>query len=1043
MHLAFFLPFLALLITSPPVSHALPSSATMATWATALEVSFRGLVEDEAMCHSTFEQAVQGASRTATSLSGAALIQSVAAGLSSRFNEGRTVGKAIRDRVQAIASTGFPPITGSNSAKECCQVQPSELEYNWKFLRDVEMDAPCLRYPQGVSKSSGDVAPFNAFSDGLDATLRGLVAENRVVWSYFGHTSGAYKIYPGSNRSSCSDYDPRFRPWYVQAQTRPKNVILVIDTSGSMGSFSRMSRAREAALTVLRTLNPEDYVGVVSFQSSPKMAPGCFSQKLAVANPYNLQLLEEFVGNLTESGGTVYGEAFKAALALRDNSPQPSKSLFTAILFLTDGVPNDGGYLPWITNDPKKTTTIWFAFGLGFSPGSSEQQILNQIAAAGGTNTAVLIPDGTSVDLRTVMGSYYENANFLVGVSDNCTTTTPYFDASGLGLVLTVACPAYDGTQRLLGVAGVDITLEQVLEDLALVTAQRGWAILLDSTGRTYVHPKLASPTQVNQDPFLVHIDRLEQSSTFTTNILPSVLAGQTGSLQTTLIDFQSRGNAGEEGGQLVSVDVTYYWTPVANTDFMLVVVLPTSILPVYSAPQVTTHTYHRLDLDSQGQSVGADGRRGGVLTNAGAPNPVPGEKLSPSCYRQGYEYTYRDETLQNLTDYRNWANKAFDPLDVWSKKLTIPERIHGDLQLLHSITTCWNAASRRQDALYRYVGTESGIFFMTPASAYVSEYDPRQRAWYKRALLNPGALALSAPYIDAASNLKVITLSKAIYDGSRLFGVIGMDFELSRIRDIFTKDVVCPGDSSCFLMDDSGYLINAPNGDDSALSSSVWVGSHSATGASFASAQVALGGMLKQYCLDYSTLKRQSFYNVVLSLVSSSRSGTATCGGVQFEAIPVPNSVFYLVAMSRTSSSSNTCCGSPTAPCLSSPSATVCETPCLASLILSDACTSFEPGTAETTLVACPQKPPALRSNTNNATSGLSTGAIVGIAIGVAIGVALIVLVVVLLIRNRPVAAASVASPPPAADVAAYNNPPAGPEGPSPSAPSYDAVGL
>jgi Mg-chelatase subunit ChlD len=54
-------------------------------------------------------------------------------------------------------------------------------------------------------------------------------------------------------------FDARFRPWYSIAATGPKDVIIVIDISGSMqtysGSSSRMDLAKTAALKVLDTLS--------------------------------------------------------------------------------------------------------------------------------------------------------------------------------------------------------------------------------------------------------------------------------------------------------------------------------------------------------------------------------------------------------------------------------------------------------------------------------------------------------------------------------------------------------------------------------------------------------------------------------------------------------------------------------------------------------------------------------------------------------------------------------------------------------------------
>ena len=50
------------------------------------------------------------------------------------------------------------------------------------------------------------------------------------------------------------------RPWYVETATPiAKDLVLVIDSSGSMKGDSMMI-AREAAKTVVETLNPNDRV---------------------------------------------------------------------------------------------------------------------------------------------------------------------------------------------------------------------------------------------------------------------------------------------------------------------------------------------------------------------------------------------------------------------------------------------------------------------------------------------------------------------------------------------------------------------------------------------------------------------------------------------------------------------------------------------------------------------------------------------------------------------------------------------------------------
>ena len=57
----------------------------------------------------------------------------------------------------------------------------------------------------------------------------------QFTFSYIGTKTGSLRLYPGfKNKEKCESYDPRVRPWYVTATTGSKNVVLLIDSSGSM-----------------------------------------------------------------------------------------------------------------------------------------------------------------------------------------------------------------------------------------------------------------------------------------------------------------------------------------------------------------------------------------------------------------------------------------------------------------------------------------------------------------------------------------------------------------------------------------------------------------------------------------------------------------------------------------------------------------------------------------------------------------------------------------------------------------------------------------
>ena len=57
--------------------------------------------------------------------------------------------------------------------------------------------------------------------------------------------SGSYMGWP-TLQWCPTNYDPRFRPWYASGSTGPKDVIVVVDVSGSMGAENRYNLARQA-----------------------------------------------------------------------------------------------------------------------------------------------------------------------------------------------------------------------------------------------------------------------------------------------------------------------------------------------------------------------------------------------------------------------------------------------------------------------------------------------------------------------------------------------------------------------------------------------------------------------------------------------------------------------------------------------------------------------------------------------------------------------------------------------------------------------------
>jgi len=93
---------------------------------------------------------------------------------------------------------------------------------------------------------------------------------------------------------------------------------------------------------------------------------------------------------------------------------------------------------------------------------------------------------------------------------------------------------------------------------------------------------------------------------------------------------------------------------------------------------------------------------------------------------------------------------------------------------------------SEHKDYKNVYLGVEeTGQFLITPDADMPADYDPRVRPWY--GIAKGREPLVSDPYIDAASNGTVVTITRAVFKGSKKIGVVGIDLDFSIISNEIT----------------------------------------------------------------------------------------------------------------------------------------------------------------------------------------------------------------------------------------------------------------
>eukprot|EP01064_Diplonema_japonicum_P011303 TRINITY_DN185_c2_g1_i1.p1 TRINITY_DN185_c2_g1~~TRINITY_DN185_c2_g1_i1.p1 ORF type:complete len:616 (+),score=103.52 TRINITY_DN185_c2_g1_i1:51-1850(+) len=337
-------------------------------------------------------------------------------------------------------------------------------------------ESSVVRLPAGSDFDSAELRADICSSKEIESTFKSNKNTYGITaYQYVSHWTGTLRMFPGipqeRDNGKCSDYDPRIRPWYVTAASGPKDIILVLDVSGSMsrphnsarGSMSRLQAVVNAAHEVLNTLTLNDYVGIVVFSNEAVPLVNTGSPLQATAE--NVKKLQDELGTIVAAGATYFLKGLRAAFDLfkSGHSNELTSKCSHSILFLTDGAATDSNILQGIAAMQAEVKPIFGSVKIfTYSMGTDADHVVPQQMSCDNEGVWAAIPDGD--DPLTYMTNYY--LYLAAGVHDTRPRwTTVYEDAFGLGSLVTVAIGAYDRSGSvpfLIGVAGIDVVLEDL-----------------------------------------------------------------------------------------------------------------------------------------------------------------------------------------------------------------------------------------------------------------------------------------------------------------------------------------------------------------------------------------------------------------------------------------------------------------------------------------------------------------------------------------------------------------------------------------------------
>jgi Ca-activated chloride channel homolog len=188
------------------------------------------------------------------------------------------------------------------------------------------------------------------------------------------------------------------RTW--REDRKPANVLLVLDTSGSMSEEARLENAKQGLDVFLGQVAPQDRVGLMTFSDeiTPRVPVGPFRE--------NRPKLEQTISRLIAEGGTAfYDAAVEGYSTVRDLADRDDR--INAVVLLTDGADTDSTReLDAVVSelgaqgDSAKQVRV---FTIAYSVSSAEaRKALERIAEASGGNSYPGDPENIEAVYRSI-----------------------------------------------------------------------------------------------------------------------------------------------------------------------------------------------------------------------------------------------------------------------------------------------------------------------------------------------------------------------------------------------------------------------------------------------------------------------------------------------------------------------------------------------------------------------------------------------------------------------------------------------------------------
>ncbi|KAK6994362.1 Voltage-dependent calcium channel subunit alpha-2/delta-2 [Biomphalaria glabrata] len=723
------------------------------------------------------------------------------------------------------------------------------LTYVERFKKEVNFNTSSVHIP--VEIYDGDIEILNGlnWSAALDEQFaKNYNNDSDILWQYFGSHTGFMRSFPAATWPQTPPvdlYDVRRQSWYTQGSSSPKDMMILIDKSGSTHGQS-LQLMKNAVKSILDTLGENDFVNIIAFGEKPEFVSTCFNHTAFVqANFRNKKRLEKDVDLIKASGQADFSKAIQFAFEKFqefNNATDPSLNIGAncnkVIMLLTDGGTDTAESVFEKYNWPEKSVRV-FTYAVGPTPNPvhairwmacANRGFFSQIPAMGAIRAKVQAYTKNLTKTMQLSGAQHilwegtvDPREYIPVLSrpqviQNKKTFewgNIYEDYMGLGLMTTVTLPVYNrslgsSNQTILGVMGIDVTTSK-LEAMTPFDkiGPNGYSFAINPNGYVVFHPNLLPTGKSVKEP--PNIDMLEleidEDNPELADLRSKMIDSKTGN-QTTKTLFLSPDQ------RYVTFDTATYWyTDISNTSFRLAITVP--------------------KYQTKWQNFSADFKKIN-LSN------INTDHFAVLVAPWNYHKNLTKQKNLSLADVKNLLAKDPNP-ENWNLNLLYhlawDESILGDSSIQDFLLKFYNNTNTtdlKEEKNGVFIMTNGGITLVSPKSKakyFEGDHDPRNSSIYKRAqhydkcifmadyIEGPRSNTSAEPDITMAC--AVVYLEKDnIVDKPAVVGewishsvIIDLVKNASKIEPNF---LTCSDTTElhCYLVDEGGFLVasNADN---------------------------------------------------------------------------------------------------------------------------------------------------------------------------------------------------------------------------------------